>query len=111
MSLGAALLLAACAQSSGVMEMGPDTYSISVHAAPARGGTSGAKRIALTNANEFCRSQNKRIFVTNISSGASAHFPGGTVDVTFRCLAEDDSGLRRPSYKAAPDAVIEHRVR
>ena len=38
-------LMSACAQSSGVMKLGPDTYTVSVHAAPARGGESGAKHI------------------------------------------------------------------
>lgn len=39
------LALVGCAQSSGVLKMGPDTYSISVHAAPARGGETGARAL------------------------------------------------------------------
>lgn len=103
------LVLSGCAQSSGIMKMGPDTYSLSVHAAPARGGVSGAKGIALSDANEFCESVGKEILVKNIESGASQHFPGGTVDVTFQCLSFGDSGLVRPEYKSAPDIVIENR--
>lgn len=37
-AVAAALALAGCAQSSGAMKMGPDTYSVSVHAAPVLGG-------------------------------------------------------------------------
>jgi hypothetical protein len=103
------VLLVACAQSSGVLKMGPDTYSVSVHAAPARGGESGARNLALTEANTKCAGEGKEILVTNISSGRSTHFPGGTVEVTFRCLAKGDPDLQRPTYRAAPTAVIEDR--
>lgn len=103
------VLVTACAQSSGVLKMGPDTYTVSVHAAPARGGESGARALALTDANERCTREGKEILVTNISSGRSTHLPGGTVDVTFRCLAKGDPDLQRPVYRAAPAAVIEDR--
>ena len=36
--LGTIAALSACAMSSGVMKLGPDTYSISVAASPVRGG-------------------------------------------------------------------------
>jgi len=102
-------LLTACAQSSGVMKMGPDTYTVSTHAAPARGGESGAKRLSLTEANQYCDAQGKEILVTNIESGSSSHLPGGTVDITFRCLTKDDPELQRPSYEKAADIVVETR--
>ncbi|MCY1420999.1 hypothetical protein D9M71_366400 [compost metagenome] len=98
--------LSACVQSSGVLQLGPDTYSVSVHAAPARGGVSGAKEVALTEASSACHTQNKEILVTNLSSGPSAHFPGGTVDVTFQCLDRQDRALQRPTYSPAPDVLI-----
>lgn len=103
------LLMSACAQSSGVLKMGPDTYSVSVHAAPARGGEPGARSLALTEANQKCEGEGKEIIVTNISSGRSTHLPGGTVEVTFQCLAKGDPDLQRPSYQAAPSIVIEDR--
>jgi len=46
--------LAACATSSGVMEMADGTYIISARAAPARGGTAGANAYAYQEAKEFC---------------------------------------------------------
>lgn len=104
-------ILTGCAQSSGVLKMGPDTYSVSVHAAPARGGESGARQLALSDANQYCAKDGKEILVTNISSGASSHLPGGTVDITFQCLAKGDRDLRRPTYQQAPSAVIEDRRR
>lgn len=102
------ILLTACAQTSGVMKMGPDTYSISVDASFARGGESGARNIALTAANEKCSAEGKEIFVTNISSGGSRH-PGGNAEITFQCLAKGDPDLRRPSYRDVPTTVIEDR--
>lgn len=105
----AVLALGGCAQSSGVLKMGPDTYTVSVHAAPARGGEAGARNLALTEANERCSREGREIMVTNIASGRSSHLPGGTVDVTFRCLAKGDPDLQRPVYRAAPAAVIEDR--
>lgn len=102
------LLLTACAQSSGVMKLGPDTYTVSVHAAPARGGDAGATRIALSQANEECRSQGKEILVTNMSSGAS-YLPGGKAEITFQCLDQSDPGLYRPNYERSPDIMVEHQ--
>ncbi len=102
-------VLGGCAQSSGVLKLGPDTYSVSVHAAPARGGESGAKRIALTEANQACMQQGRELLVKNISSGPSSHFPGGTVDITFQCLGQSDPSLHRPEYSQEPDIVIQNR--
>ena len=107
--LVATIVLAGCAQSSGVMKLGPDTYTVSTHAAPAAGGTSGAKGRSLTEANNHCASMGKEILVTNISTGASGHMPGGTSDVTFKCLAEGDPELQRPSYESGADIVVETR--
>jgi len=103
------MFLVSCAQSSGVLKLGPDTYTVSVHAAPARGGESGAKRLAVTEANQYCSSLGKEILVSNISSHRSTHFPGGTVDITFSCFDKGDADLVRPTYQKPPDVVIEDR--
>jgi hypothetical protein len=89
--------------------MGPDTYTVSVHAAPARGGESGARKIALTEANEYCARLGREILVSNLSSHRSTHFPGGTVEATFNCLSKEDPSLKRPKYQKEPDVVIEDR--
>jgi hypothetical protein len=101
--------LAGCAQSSGVLNMGPDTYSVSIHAAPARGGVPGAQRLANEEASAACAGKGKELLVTNVSSGRSSHLPGGTVDLTFKCLAKGDPDLQRPNYRSAPTSVIEDR--
>ena len=57
----------------------------------------------------LAESEGKEILVTNIASGRSTHLPGGTVEVTFRCLAKGDPDLQRPTYRTVPTTVIEDR--
>lgn len=103
------VILSGCAQSSGVLKMGPDTYSVSVHAAPARGGEAGARNFALNEANSKCAQEGKEILVTNIRSSRSSHLPGGTVEATFQCLDKSDPDLQRPTYRAVPTMIVEDR--
>ncbi|WP_406622921.1 hypothetical protein [Acidovorax sp. SDU_ACID1] len=101
--------LSGCAQSSGVLQLGPDTYTVSVHAAPARGGEAGARKQALTEAAQQCQAMGRNILVDNLSSGPSTHLPGGTANVAFKCLATGDRDLHRPTYEPKPDTVIRFR--
>lgn len=115
------MALVSCAQSSGVLKMGPDTYSVSVYAAPVRGGITGAKRIAFKEANEYCTALGKEILISNTALGDSAsigHFYGGTTDITFLCLDKGDTQLKRPNYNpptkimpTTPDIAIEHSIK
>ena len=105
----ACVLIAGCAMSSGVLKMGPGTYTISATAAPPRGGHSKAMEIALTEANQYCTQMGKEILVMNTQTVASAPFRGGSMEVTFRCLDKDDPELQRPEYRQTPNVVIEDR--
>lgn len=79
--------LAACAQSSGVLRTGPDTYTIAVHAAPARGGIAGAKKIAYTQASAQCDHEGKQL--QTISEQTGHDFPAaGRDELTFSCIAK-----------------------
>jgi hypothetical protein len=82
----ACVLFAGCAQSSGVLKVGPDTYTVSAAAAPARGGSSEARKIALTEANQHCAEMGKEILVTNVGTATINAYGAGTAEVTFRCL-------------------------
>jgi len=73
--------LVACAHSSGVLNVGPGTYSVSV-TAPSKGVFSEARKIALTEANQHCMQMRKEIMVTNIET---SNYGPGEVTVTFRC--------------------------
>ena len=86
-------LLATCAQSSGVLKMGPDTFSVSAAAAPARGGSSEARKIALTEANQYCAQIGKEIIVTNVGTATTNIYGAGSAEVTFRCLDKGDLEL------------------
>ena len=53
-SVVAAIVLAGCANSSGVVKVGPDTFTISTSASPGKGGVPAAKRIAYQEAAAEC---------------------------------------------------------
>ena len=55
-------------KSSGVLKLGPDTYTTSAAAARVVGGPSEARRLALSEGNEHCAKLSKEIMVTNIGS-------------------------------------------
>jgi hypothetical protein len=106
----AAALLTACASSSGVLPIGPDTYTISVGVS-ATGSISGnnarAKREALTEANEFCEKRGKQILVQN--SGMNSTMYGSTSEIVFRCLSANDAEMQvRPVYQKEADIKIEN---
>jgi hypothetical protein len=102
-------VLSACAQSSGVLKMGPDTYTVSVGAAPARGGQIGAKSLAYDEAAKYCTGMKKELLVLNTRAETTTRMGAGTTELTFRCLAAGDPELQRPTYRAVPDATIEDR--
>ena len=111
-SLSTAIMLAGCASSTGVLPVGPDTYSITTGASSARGGMAGARGTALKEAGEYCAKAGKQILVQDIS--ASSSFASGfdisqNSNVIFRCLSDGDPELKRPNLEARPDVVIQDR--
>ena len=103
------LLAAGCAQSSGVLKQGPDTYTVSTQAAPARGGMPGAKRMAYEEASDHCGKLGREMKVISEATRRINQFGAGWADLTFRCLQASDPELTRPNLKAVPDVVIENR--
>ncbi len=88
MRIAAALLVAplvtACAWQSEALKVGDDTYQVSANASPARGGITGAREMALKNANAKCDSLGKNINVTDLST-EHAWPTNGVATVTFTC--------------------------
>lgn len=82
--VGVPFLLCSCAWQSPALQLGPNTYQTTANASPARGAVSGAREMALTNANKKCSSMGKQINVTNIETGY-AFSTNGTATVTFEC--------------------------
>ncbi len=97
------VFLAGCAQSSGVNQVGPDTFSVSAVAAPARGSSAAAEGIALSEARTFCQKRGAEILV--LTTGRDFD----SFRATFRCLNAGDTELRRPDVRPAPNVIIERR--
>ena len=108
------VLLAGCAadiRSSGVMKVGPDTFTLSTVTNGAAGGELGATRSALEEANRYCSDQKREIIVANIDSksGIGPARRDGHATLIFRCLLAGDPDLKRPIYQPTPGTVIEDR--
>lgn len=103
----AAAFLGACAKTSGVMPIGPDTYSIVT--ADELGGVVEAKRAGLAEANAFCASRGQQMVVMQSQSDVRPDWVGDPVahhDVTFRCLNAGDSQLQRPVVGSRDNSLI-----
>jgi len=105
-----AATISGCATTSGtddIVPIGKDTYMIG-----RPGGfftISGAEVEAqlFRDANTFCRSQGKNLMPVSSESRNSAPYTYATAELQFRCLADGDPDLRRPTMKVRPDVTIE----
>lgn len=110
LTLVVAAAVAGCANSSGVMKAGPDTYTISTSASPGRGGLPAAKRMAYEEANNECARQGREVFSLS-EKGASPTWTEGVAnfELNFRCLTANDPEFQRQQLRSSPDKVIEKR--
>lgn len=82
--IAAIAALSGCAWQSGVLKLGENRYQVSANASPARGATTGARKMALSSANKKCTELGREIEVLEIETGYA--FPtNGTATVTFLC--------------------------
>jgi hypothetical protein len=104
------LSLAGCATSSGVLKLGPDTYTVSREGGGFTKLTS-LKADALREAGEFCASEGKSIRVNNMREERPimAGFP--RAEVEFMCLEKGDKELTRPKKESEPNQTIEIRTK
>ncbi len=107
------VLLNGCSSSSGVLKVGPDTYTISTSASPGKGGIPAAKRIAYQEATAECVAKgNLEVFVLSEKSSSPTWTEGmSNVEVNFRCLPKSDPEFQRQRLKSTPDQIIEKRER
>jgi hypothetical protein len=108
-SLALLFCLSACT-SSGVLQIGPDTYTISTsnELSPAL-----AKKRALQDAEEHCQSKGQYVMPMRTHTGSHVDSFGdniATYDFTFRCLEEGDPDLSRPEIKD-PTVNINKNIR
>lgn len=104
-------LLSACTSSSGVLQLAPNTYTISAGVA-GTGSVSGndtqAKREALVQANQHCNNQGKQIIVENTKM--SSTYAGSTSELIFKCLTDAEANIQsNTKYRKEADVVIENR--
>jgi hypothetical protein len=81
-------LLAGCTFSTGIVPVGPDTYSVSEMRSPARGGGAEAERVLLAETDAFCRRQNKVFLAIDMRPDGDPYTPyyPTAFDATFRCV-------------------------
>lgn len=112
LSLITAVNLVGCQMGTGILPAGPDTYTLTEHAAAIVGGSTTAQQTALTKANAYCAQQGRQFVVSDMLTPASANPYGPTnYSVTFRCLLPGDPDLARGGRNRAPDQIIEQRNR
>jgi hypothetical protein len=86
-SLVVLTLLAGCSTSSGVLQAGPNVYTITTTAAIVAGGAAGAKKSAYEQANAECAKQSKVASITSENATAPSINDGKhTVDIRFTCV-------------------------
>lgn len=102
-----AVVLVGCATNTGVVPMGRDTYRIANTSATAF--ASGGEMLAslYRQADQHCRSMKKELMPINESSRNGAPYQGATGELQYRCLASNDSELRRPTMEDAPNVRVQ----
>lgn len=74
------VVLAGCATSSGVMQIGKDTYSLTIQADSA----SSAKQKAISEAAQFCIAKNKTLEVQQTRPSSDA-YGWHSYEANFKC--------------------------
>jgi len=110
--IAAAFFLGGCANSSGVIKIGPDTFTISTSASPGKGGVPAAKRIAYQEAGEECSRRGLDVFTVSEKTASPTWTEGmASMELNFRCLRSDDPEFQRQRLQSSPDRIIENRKR
>ena len=86
--------------------MGKDTYSVSATADGMRSAAS-ARQSAFDAGKEECAKQGKRFMFVNESMTRTRMAIDTTIDITFKCLHENDPEYTRPRIRQAPNVIIE----
>ncbi len=105
----ATFFLGGCANTSGVVKIGPDTFTISTSASPGKGGVPAAKRIAYQEAGEECSRRGLEIFTVSEKTASPTWTEGmASMELNFRCLRSDDPEFQRQRLQSSPDRIIEN---
>ena len=93
LALTAALSLSGCAESSGILPAGPDTYTLTEPVSSMAGGEIEAQRVVLQKANGFCTSKGREMMPLDLKDEGAPYGPTG-YSATFRCLLPTDAEFR-----------------
>lgn len=94
-----AVMMAGCA-SSRIAPLGPDTYLLHRSSGDVACSSGCATMNGLEDAGKYCANQGKKMLVVSTQQG------GFESDIQFRCLAEGDKELVRPTLTPVPQSVI-----
>ena len=104
--------LAGCANTSGVVKIGPDTFTISTSASPGKGGVPAAKRMAYEEAGAKCAALGREVLALSEKTRSPTWAEGmASMELNFRCLSADDPEFKRQKLEATPDEITEQRSR
>lgn len=94
-----AMILTACANSSGVTKIGHETFTISTSASPGRGGVPAAKKIAYEEATEECTRRGLEVLTLNEKTSSPSWTEGmANMELNFRCLRSDDKQFQEQHH-------------
>ena len=81
------LALSACAASSGIVPIGPDTYVLSELRAESRGGGAAAQQAVLSEAAAFCQAQGRSVALLDLRPDGDprGYYWPTAFDATFQC--------------------------
>lgn len=106
----ATILLSGCAQKSGTIKIGKDTYMISNQAASGFSGIGNLKAEAFEDANSFCESRGQEVqFVS--STEAKPPFIFGNfpkIEIQFMCVNPTDKDYKHLQLQKDSDTLIEN---
>jgi hypothetical protein len=99
-----ASLLVGCSSSTGILPAGPDTYTVTERLSPMLGGGTGAERVALNEANDFCERHGRKFLTVDMAEGGNHTQWGGTgYSVTFHCFLPSDPRLLQFQFAQPPE--------
>jgi hypothetical protein len=91
----AIVVVTACStKSTGVLPLGPDTFSVLVYTSRGTGSVPAARVQAIDEAEKYCASLSKKMLVKQAQDG-----PGHRSELIFQCLNENDPEYKRPDYE------------
>ncbi|MBL7186301.1 MAG: SHOCT domain-containing protein [Phycisphaerae bacterium] len=102
------LLIQGCASSTGVLPMGPDTYTVT---GQSEFGPGYAQKKALKDANAFAVADGKHMIPTTVQTRSDFDSFGDRIHVyelTFRLVDSDDPEYKRTNLQRLPDKIIRH---